>query len=329
MKRLLVLLIAVGFVFAADMVPYDQVQAVAYRLVNQHYGPHYLDEAVTYYGMDHQPSAYAFIYRGVANSQPVTIVMGAQYTISPVNEIMQGVPRSKEAIDLITDRARLLGSDEPEYQRVYYFGPGQEYCSFSVDGKEYLIHAGFLRAHEGSEFFGRERVKNADLERRTREKWDIYLNHPNAGTRQDSAYIPNVPYIDWTYGCSPTAASMILWYWDQYAPSPSYGRLVDYFFTRWELLYGSYKDQANVNRELALAMYTDSTTGGTSISMIRYGIEVVCNNQHGYSYTVQLSSQGSGSNQYMFSWLRDEILANRPPHWNVLNYYQGGDFITL
>lgn len=328
MKKLLVLLVVAGCVFASDMVPFEQVKDISYNLVSKYYGQHYLDETITYYGIDHQPSAYAFIYRGVTNCEPVTIVMGARYTNTPVNEIIQGVPRSKEAFDLIVDRARLLGPAEPEFQRIYYFGPGQEYCAFSVNGDEYLIHAGFLRAYDPAVFFNGTITRDATLERLTRDKWDAYLNDPNAGTRQDSTYIPNVPFIDWTYGCSPTAASMILWYWDQYAPSPQYGRLVDYFFTRYELLYGVYKDQANVNKELALAMSTDSTTGGSTIGMIRYGIELVCNSWHGYSFTVQLSPQGNSSNQYLFSWLRSELLAGRPPHWNVFQYYYAGDYIN-
>jgi hypothetical protein len=328
MKTLLVLLSVAGFLFASDMIPFDQVETVAYGLANQHFGTRYLEKTVTYYGIDHEPSAYALTYQGVVHGDPVTIVMGARYTITPVNEMIRGIPRSQEAFDLITDRARLLGRGEPEFLRIYYFGPGEEYCAFMVDGQEYLVHAGDLRAYSGDRFFSHLPEKNEKLERLTREKWDVYLNTTNYGIRQDSTYIPNVPFIDWTYGCSPTAASMILWYWDQYAPSPLYGKLVDYFFTRWELLYGQYKDQANVNRELALSMYTDSTTGGTSISMIRYGIEAVCNTQHGYSFSVQLSPQGYSSNQYVFSWLKDELTVNRPAHWNVLYYYYGGDFIN-
>lgn len=328
MKTLLVLLLAMGFLFASDVIPFDRVETIAYGLANQHFGPRYLEKTVTYYGVDHEPSAYAFTYRGVAHGDPVTIVMGARYTITPLNEMIQGVPRSQEAFDLITDRARLLGRGEPEFLRIYYFGPGEEYCAFMIDGQEYLVHAGDLRVYGGDRFFDYVPEKSATLERLTREKWDVYLNTTNYGIRQDSTYIPNVPFIDWTYGCSPTAASMIMWYWDQYAPSPLYGKLVDYFFTRWELLYSGYKDQANVNRELAIAMGTDSTTGGTSISMIRYGIEVVCNSYHGYSFTVQLSPQGYSANQYVFSWLKDELTANRPAHWNVLQYYYGGDYIN-
>lgn len=327
MKRLFILVLALGIVFASEHIPFNRIQEVADNFINQHFGQYTLSEQLTYYGIDETPGAYALIYRDI-NNQPLTIVMGAKYNTTPINEVSQALPQYLNAYERILAKARSLTNGEPEFLRVYYFGPGAEFCDFNIDGKEILINAYNFYAIDKAEFFNNAPEPNRLLEDLTREKWNKYLTMTNFATRQDTGYVPNVPFIDWTYGCSPTSASMIFWFWDQYAPNPNYGRLVDYFFTRYELLYGYYKDQANVNRELALAMYTDSTTGGTTISMIRYGMETCANSYNGYSCTVTLSGQGSSSNQYYFSWIRDEIDNGRPCHWNLLYYYYGGDFIN-
>ncbi len=321
MKRFFILLSTVGLIFASDLIQYDKVENLAQRFVNEQFGFHYLDKVITYYGIDELPGAYAMIFRN-REIDPLTIVMGARYTTSPINEISRVLPRSQTVFDKILQKARTLADCEPEFQKIYYFGPGEEYCAFNIGDKDILINACTFRTIEKSFLLRNKPEPNQELELLTRQKWNKYFTTPNFSTRQDSSgYIPNVPFIDWTYGCSPTAASMILWYWDSYAPNPHYGRLVDYFFTRWEMVYEQWKDGANVNRELAIAMYTDSATGGTYISNIRNGMITVANTWNGYACTGSTSPQGGSWNQYQFSWIKTEINAGRPCHWNVFNHY--------
>lgn len=323
MKKLYVLLLACVLVFASDIIPFNKVENLAQRFVNQRYGTHRLDEVITYHGLDELPGAYALVYRN-NNNEPLTIIMGARYTSSPVNEISKALPRSKDAFDAVLNKARTLGYGEPEFQKYYYFGPGEEYCAFKCGDQDFLINSCTFRIIEKAELFLHKPEPMPELERLTREKWEKYFNTANFTTRQDSGYVPGVPWIDWVYGCSPTAASMIFWYWDPYG----YGRLVDYFFTRWDPPYEAWKDCANVNKELALAMYTDSMTGGTYISNIRNGMITVANSYNGYSCSGSTSPQGNAGNQYQFSWIKGEINAGRPCHWNVLHYYYGGQFIN-
>lgn len=323
MKRLCVLLLTCALVFAADLIPLNKIENIAQRFVDQQYGAHHLDDVITYYGFDELPSAYAFVYRN-NNNEPLTIIMGAGYTTSPVNEISKALPRSKDAFDAVLNEARTLGYGEPEFQKYYYFAPGEEYCGFRIGDRDFLVNSCTFRTIEKTEFFLHKPEPIPELEQLTRQKWEKYFNTANFSTRQDSGYIPGVPWIDWTYGCSPTAASMIFWYWDTYG----YGRLVDYFFTRWDPPYGAWKDNANVNKELALAMYTDSMTGGTSIGNIRNGMIAVANSYNGYSCNGSTSPQGGSWNQWQFSWIKGEINAGRPCHWSILNYYYGGQFIN-
>jgi len=311
-----------GLVFAADLIPFDRIENLAQKLVTHRYGPCYFDEVITYYSIDDLPGAYALIYRSLEN-EPRTIVMGARYTTSPVNEISKALPRSQTVYEEVLEKARALGIAEPKFQRLYYFGPGEEYCGFEIDGKEFLINACTFRTLEKSILTENWPAPHPELEALTKQKWDTYFNTTDFSAR-DSAYIPGVPWIDWVYGCSPTAASMIFWYWD----SRGYGRFVDHFFTRWDPPYGAWKDCANVNRELALAMYTDSMSGGTYISNIRPGMINVANSVNGYSCTGSTSPQGHSGNQYVFDWIKAQIDAGNPCHWNVLNYYYSGDYIN-
>ena len=86
MKKFIILLAIITVAFASELIPLERVEGVANRFILQRYGQYRLNDVVTYYGLDEQPSAYAMIYRNIEN-EPLTIVMGARYTISPVNEI--------------------------------------------------------------------------------------------------------------------------------------------------------------------------------------------------------------------------------------------------
>lgn len=320
MKRFFVLLSIVGLIFASDLIQYDKVENLAQKFVNEQFGSYYLDEVITYYGIDDGIGAYAMIFRNREN-EPLTIVMGAKYTASPIGEISKVLPRSKAVFDKVLQKARTLADCEPEFQKIYYFGPGEEYCAFNIGDKDILINACTFRSMEKTELMQSKPDPNQELESLLRQKWERYFKTANFCARQDSGYIPGVPFIDWVYGCTPTAASMILWYWDNYAPNSHYGRLVDHFYTHWDYPEDEWNDCANVNRELALAMYTDTMTGGTSIGNIRNGMITVANTWNGYACTGSTSPQGGSWNQYQFSWIKTEINAARPFHWNILYYW--------
>ena len=100
MKRLCVLLLTCALVFAADLIPLNKIENIAQGFVNQRYGTHHLDEVITYHGFDELPGAYAFVYRN-NNNEPLTIIMGARYTTSPVNETCKALPRPKDAFDAV------------------------------------------------------------------------------------------------------------------------------------------------------------------------------------------------------------------------------------
>ncbi len=321
MKKAVMLLMIFCLSFASDFIPFGKVKALSEKFINERFGNYQLDQIVTYYGIDDKPNAYAMIYKNI-NNHIINIVMGARWTSSPIGEISFDLPGFKTGYDKILNAARKEFKMEPQFQRVYYFGPGEEYCGFKCQDKEILINSATLKKIDKGDLKSRIKSDKA-LELLTREKWERYFNTPSFTTRQDSAYISGVPFQDWVYGCCPTSASMIFGYWD----SRGYGRLVDFYFTRYDPPYSQWKECVNVAKELALAMNTDSMTGGTYISNIKPGMITVANSVNGYSCNSLTSSQGSSWNQWVFSWLKDEIDGGRPCVWAVSYYYYGNQFI--
>uniref|UniRef100_A0A7C4TB26 Peptidase C39-like domain-containing protein n=1 Tax=candidate division WOR-3 bacterium TaxID=2052148 RepID=A0A7C4TB26_UNCW3 len=318
MKRIFVIGIIFTLGLALDILPQEQVRGIADKIVRARFGTDYHPDAVlTYYGDDELPNAFTFVYKD-ANENPVTIVLGARFTCSPVFEISQRMPNYYNNLKKAGERIAKSYGENLEFKRIYYFGPLEEYFSFEGANKSLLVNAYSLKIFDKSEFFLKIKPqRNEQIEDCLRLKWERYLNAQTIFSRDTViGYIDSVPFIDWVYGCSPTAASMILWYWD----SRGYGRLVDYFFTHWDNPEGEWNDCANVNRELALAMYTDTMSGGTYISNIGPGIVYVCNTINGYSFSQQTSTQGTPANQFQFSWIKQEIDAGRPVHWNVFHY---------
>lgn len=319
MKKLFVLLLFIMLTYSSDLIPFNTIEQLADRFIANSFGEYYLEEVVTYYGLDELPGAYAFIYRN-NKKEPLTIVMGARFTTSPINEICRALPRSRSVHEEVLDKARSLGYGEPQFQRVYYFGPGQEYCALRMGNREILINACTFRALEKSSLFNKKLMPHQELEQATRQKWERYLTTTRFPP-QDTGYIPEVPFIDWTYGCSPTAFSMILYYWDShYYNGLTYGRLVDYFFTRWDPPNSEYRQSANVNKELALAMHTDSMSGSTYSSYFVSGLLNVTDTINGYACSAARYAGYSG-NQYQFARIKTEIDAGRPCEWSVYNYW--------
>jgi len=313
MKKFFVLFILFGLVLGSEFIPKDKIQAIAQKFISQRYGPEYgLKDVITYYGIDEKPNAYGFVFQN--QEQNITIVMGARYTTSPIGEVYQGEPYCQRFYNRALENLRTKTLSEPAFKHYYYFGAGEEYAGFDVNGKQVLINLRNLQTRNGEDL---TKCKSEPiLESITREKWERYLKIDDFKTRQ-SGYVDSVPFIDWVYGCTPTAASMMFWYWDY----RGYGKLVDYFFTHWDNPENEWNDCANTNRELAIAMNTDTLTGGTYISNVRPGMLMVANTYNGYSFSASTSPQGGSYNQYVFSWIETEINAQRPCHWSVLSYW--------
>ncbi len=149
-------------------------------------------------------------------------------------------------------------------------------------------------------------------------KWKSLIN--NGFKVESIRQIDSVPTYLWSYGCSPTSSAMIMGYWDM----RGYGRLVDYYFEHHDVAINQeVYNVPNVQRELAIEMNTDTTTGGTSLYSIASGNTGCTNNLNGYAFTSQMLYGGTNYST-AYNYLKQEIDAGRPVHFAVINYdYEG------
>ena len=321
MKVLMTLLIVFSVCFAAATIPIDDVRNISDRFVRQRFGEYVFEDMLTYYGTDDIPNAYAFIYINEADEH-VTVVMGARMTCTPISEFYKGMPNYYRTLERAKTEAQKLSVATPVFKKIYYFGPEMEYYVFECGGKEVLLNTYSMKPLDKTVLFEYVPETDSEMERILRNKWNVYLAADDLGPSRD-AYIAGVPYVVWSYGCSPTASSMIYWYWD----NNGYSRLVDYFFDRHDDAENNDDyNRPNVQRELAVAMNTDSMDGGTAFTSIANGHIIVANN-NGYTFSSTLSPMGGTWNNFLFDWLQAELDAGRPTHWGFIDYFYAGQYI--
>lgn len=144
----------------------------------------------------------------------------------------------------------------------------------------------------------------------------LFLPFDFQGSPRDTIMIDSVPFYYYSYGSMPTISAMLFGYWD----SRGYGRLIDYYYDRYDIMLDSIiEDVPNVQQELAIAMGTDTMTGGTYISNIAPGQVTVANTINGYNFSSECSPQGGPGNNYLWPWITNEIDAGRPCLWLNIN----------
>lgn len=157
-----------------------------------------------------------------------------------------------------------------------------------------------------------------------KQEWDQYLKGTIKPGKAE-VWIPNhdgyCMFYDWSYGCTPTAAAMLLSYWDYNSinTADNYSKLIDYHFQRWDGIEGMEWDYQvpNVQKELAIAMDTDTVTGGsTDRNDIAPGYAYVCNNINGYYFNCSFHDHG-GDYVWYFNKIQEEVNAGRPIHIGI------------
>ncbi len=118
------------------------------------------------------------------------------------------------------------------------------------------------------------------------DEWRNHLDRVNLDSR-DTTMIPHhdlMPFVQWSYGCSPCSGSMLFTWWDHASEyyEERLGTLTDYYFERWDTIEDHWDYHVpNSNRELKIAMGTDGS-GSTDIFDIDDGmINVGADNGYG------------------------------------------------
>ena len=224
--------------------------------------------------------------------------------------------------------ASVLGDDERlKLDKIYFQSSMLKYYKYTLGKKSAYVRI-FPPAKVLTETeFQEEYVRNFDIDQvspmGSPEKWAYYLkpeSHQNPAAKAAN-YIPYqdecVPFLDWHYGCSPTAGGMLLGYWDNYSDysGNNYGNLSKHHFYE----YGNGGPDYNVStaqEKCAVEMGTNYNTGGTSPSNIGPGVVAAANSSTcgSYNFSQSTTYYDYGSNPAKWNQQRGEINADRPWH---------------
>ncbi|WP_135605144.1 C39 family peptidase [Methanococcoides sp. NM1] len=285
-----------------------------------------VEQSEVYYDLDGKKSAYAF--NVIENGQYAGyILVSATKDNYPILEFSKG--KTPNAIAELTTRSETMAKERANKNKLsigkarpLYLGATfyyKEYPLIDAHGKTVDSVVVDLTAPSIVDFTELQMeipIGEGDLLQQQQMKkeeasvqWDaleermLMESTTTESTLSGSlGYIYDVPNYLWHVGCSPTAAAMVLGYWDIHGYP--------------NILLSS--DEKPLIEELAAAMETSDwprPDGGTWPWDIDNGIETVCKN-HGYS-------NFDASNDYYVSWneVKTEVDGNRP---FVINMLQGG-----
>lgn len=311
MKPLLWVLLSNLF---SQTVPFLEVENIAVKKAFYLYGMERIDSILTYYDLNGRISAYAFVFS--LKNKYATVVVSQDSSQVPILECFNSLPPYYTNLNKAKKRAEEILGKGVKFERVIYIAPLEEWFEFSLKDRRILIDSHSFKPREPKRKVQEWRPKSSErLRQAIRDKWERIGKTPYI----KKAYIEGVPALLWSYGCSPTASAMIMWYWD----IKGYGRLVDYFFDRYDHVVGhKVYNLPNIQQELAKGMQTDSMTGSTAgQDPVVRGHIYVANHINNYSFQSLASPYGDETNGWVFDWIKREIDAGRPCHWAVFHYF--------
>ena len=341
-------LIAVISFSQTQQVPLEEIQKIANRNAEALWGNVSPGEPIAYYAPNDEIIAYRFNYainqafpdeidlkqlcadgemncdrlKQWGNSQFGNILVSARTDLPVFLEYSNHLSPEYAFNGLICSQAKEQLGPDCSLKRIYYLNAANIWYFYSNDYKEIGIkpHPPFEVASLQSfnnmiaqvDFF----IKSGDYT----NQWNEYLNNSKQIPKGDvfiEYYEECCPYYDWSYGCTPTAAAMLLAYWDHKSMiyAANYGKFVDYHFERTDPLQGGQCDidthVPNLQEELAIAMNTNLSNGSTNPLNIAPGYEEVTNVINGYSFTIDYHMLPT------FSLIKNEINYNRPIHTDI------------
>ncbi len=345
LKKIMLLSLVITFsVLAAEyeIVGLDKLQQIADRNAEFIWGNVSPAEAIPYYSTDEEIVAYRFNYalgknfpgkQNLIEECKQMKIEGKRDSQWGVDEYGQLLISARTNMPVILEHSKCLS---PEYalgfrmqelakkdlgnnyhfNKAYYLDYENIWYSMSNGYSEIYICLNpvekvisvseFTELKSSSEFF----CETKDYS----NEWNDFINGRMITSRSDT-FISNYelcPFYDWSYGCGPTAASMVLAWWDYNSinTTNNYAKLVDYHFTRYDDIQNEWDYQVpNLLEELADAMGTDSS-GSTQISDLSPGIEEVANTINGYNFSA--SHITASDTDALFSLIEAEIDSDRP-----------------
>jgi hypothetical protein len=327
-------------------ISFEDIQQIALRNANELWGSVSSAEAIPYYGPDDEIIAYHFNYAldgdfpesttlindckeaflqgnrglGWGNDQYANMVIGAQSWMPVVIEYSSCLSKQYALGYKLTEAAENEFGSNYILGRTYYFGLVEVwFCVKQGNIKKYINLEPSIRVMDQAAFDVYKASKNYFWEKATfEEEWIKYLDNKNP-IESGNVYAPGyeqMPFLEWSYGCTPTSGAMLLAWWDNYH---HFGNLIDYYMTRWDPVQENYDHHVPwTQKDLAEAMNT-SAGGSTDRGDICDGyIEVV--EDRGYN----CSSDGHWAFYWtiydLFDDVKTQINNNRPLHVSIDNH---------
>ncbi len=249
-------------------------------------------------------------------SEYATVLVSARYDRAPVLSYGYGVSAfyavGQDALDRAVER---LGPGA-RLSRMYFVFPQMVFEFTNAAQERFVTTPHFDRSWESrADFAGDLARRRAELEgeyghdaARTAEvhraEWSQALGRDF--TDYTDVFVPDydrAPYYDWSYGCTPTSGAMVCGFLDR---RDDFGLLVDWYWHRWDMVENEMDWQIpNVQRECALEMHTDTTSGGTGIGWVGTGLRRVIEG-NGYSCWM-VDVQGGVGNDWAWSTITAEV----------------------
>jgi hypothetical protein len=345
---MLIVLIAVPTILPAQnyqRIPLETAKEIADRNAQALWGDVYPAEPIPYYGFDDEIVAWRMnysigkpfpekehlidqcrqknqeneIYLQWGGDDYGEILMGARDNLPVMIEYSQSLSAEYAAgFELEKMVQKKAAGKTVKAGKIYYLNHSNTWHEYEIAGGRFyfctspmggmLSEKAFLEKKNAAEHF----IKPQDFSK----QWEDYKAGKMASAKSD-VYINNpelMPFYDWSYGCSPTAAAMLFaWYDNRSAiTSYKYSYLITHHFMRYDTLNNegriSHWDY-NVpwlQRQLAIGMDTDTLTGSTMPWDIDDGMEWAANTVLDYDFDVV--------NRYSSKWtrLKDDVNEGKP-----------------
>ncbi|MBE0663290.1 MAG: hypothetical protein IH597_12600 [Bacteroidales bacterium] len=362
MKKILLaamLLVSMAITAQVEYLPFENVKHIAIENAKSLWGDVYADEPIPLYSINGDLIAYTFNFsigqpfpsrqtliercNSPAGSEEKTDrwLIG-QFANMLVSAGSNMTPILKYSGAISDDYAYGARIEELAFEKLQSENCSLEKIIFMSDMAKWFVYSdrdgnrAYVKVFPPIEVYNELEFNEAVQQRYTKAGlWVIPEDNENLWTSflngkllngKSNTLIPDedfVPYYDWSYGCTPTAFSMALAYWDNRGmPSANdYGNLVKHHFQRYDHVQGDTdKNVPDLQKALAIAMSTDSMTGSTGSCCWLSGF-VNETDARGYSFT---GTDKYGTSAQYLDWAQTEIDAGRPYHMGTPGHSNTG-----
>jgi hypothetical protein len=152
------------------------------------------------------------------------------------------------------------------FDKTYYLGMAEVwFCYVNGSNKKFINPEPYTKILDETAFL--KYIQDIDYfwQRDSFDKdWPKFLKNKEP-VKSGIVFIPGneapfMPYLEWSYGCTPTAAAMLLAWWDNLQ---DYGNLIKYYMDRWDPVQNN-TDYHVPDAQKALASWMETDPDGTT-----------------------------------------------------------------